>query len=177
MCGVEGRGGGKKLCAAAQKTSHSLRAQGGYAHGWGGSTSFAPLRPGLRRGHRSRGAPQERVGRARRPGRRGEAVAALGARQPLREANKKQARAADGRAPLGGDWPHGEHSALPCRATTVAAGENVHKYGTSVTHGVHLIISTAMLYTPSLQAMVNHSESLFTPHPDRPALRTGIDPV
>jgi len=47
-------------------------------------------------------------------------------------ANKKLARAADGRAPLGGDWPYGEHSALPCRATTVAAGENIYKYGISV---------------------------------------------
>ena len=52
----------------------------------------------------------------------------------------------------------------------MAAGENMYKYGTSVTHGVHFIIANAMRYTPPLQAIVNHSESLFMPHPDRPAL-------
>jgi len=47
--------------------------------------------------------------------------------------------------------------ALPRKATTVAAGENIRKYGTSATHGVHLIISVAMRYTPPLQAIVSHS--------------------
>ena len=46
-------------------------------------------------------------------------------------ANKKLARAADGRAHLGGSWLCGERAAQP-HATTVAAGENMNKYGISV---------------------------------------------
>ena len=76
--------------------------------------------------------------------------------------------------------PDGELSALPRRATTVAAGENIHKYGTSVTHGVHFIIPVAMLYTPPLQAMVNHSEvqkshnALLSLNPDIACFALGV---
>jgi len=63
------------------------------------------------------------------------------------------------------DWLHCEHAAQPSRATTVAAGENMHKYGTFITHGEHFIISTAMLYTQPLQTIVNYSESLLTASP------------